>query len=425
MYIAYESTNEINGYIELKDDEVVAILNFIDENELIYNGECFSYSMGYEEACSILDSLEEEAEILVKTEKEFEYEAVLSKETFDYTTTILELVERFSRLVNEKISFATIYISIENLAVEPALQLKRKEATEQQRLVSEVTDKSYYHHSIDLPFSVEKDYFDKIRFQPGWGIAYLQAQEKHLNKYYIPLKGYEVSVETTVKTYFTGACEVTYSAYHIYRNQKDHRYSYKVKRAQRIVPFLINEGIVEYVNLKNEEEYFKRVQRANELLEASCQQAEKSVERLYKLNEAIVKPFLKNQIYYERMTKQVEKFLERDYAEILETYFLLGIITSDEYTFHQHLQDRLRKMILEIEVLKHLNDKDRLITKQALLLRYFLANTEIAPIAGVIRDNNCLQRSLMQIEQERCYSEEFRSDDSIKDYYKELTPKKI
>lgn len=140
MYIHYESANEVNGYIDLKDNEVVEILKFIDEKKLNFNVECFSYSMGYEEVCSISRSLEKEAGVLLAVEKEFEYEAVLSKGTFEHTTIVLELADYFSFLVNEKVSAVTLYFSKENIAVAATLKLKRKEAIEQQRFVSETIE---------------------------------------------------------------------------------------------------------------------------------------------------------------------------------------------------------------------------------------------------------------------------------------------
>lgn len=426
MYIDFKVPNEEVRQIELNEALIAVILKFINQDLLYLNGDYYNYFMNEVDLKALAKLLELESRNLKGREQAIDFDLVLADSFYAYADAIYELTDLLEDLVEMNVRYSSIYISKDYSGIDKVLTVERKAAVENLLKINGIVQSSYYQHQVDTPNSVEKDYFDGIKINWSWGIGFIEEGDEVMNDSYIPLKDYCVRIQTEVRQYFTGAFDVTYTAFHIYRNAKDHRYSYKVKRAQRTYRMLLNEDVIEEVTLSNEKEYFRRIEQAENLQSHFIKEAEQSILKLYKLYRDITKPFVKNQDYYNQISEKIERFIYEQYIPIVETYFLLGVITANELDFHKELRKSLIDLLEVIYDLRKIGDEVKLVTKQAKLLRYFAANTEIAPRAGIIKDGgNNIQRTLMQIEQERCYSEEFRSDDSIKEYYRELTPKKL
>lgn len=422
MIFIYKFVADAYVYNRLMDPLLVEVLlEFIDERNFELKGEFFECHMTEDEVKGLLNLLDQESYYYTQDAKLNNYDFGVAKSYTKRMNAVDELQLSIEELLiaGEALDYFRIAIEKEHSAFQSSVDIKRTEAVESLLLLEEYYALIPYPHNIDLADSIEKDYFDDLTTNWAWGIGYVSKEDSLLSGKYIPLKGFQVSVTTEIKKYFTNVYEVIYTAFHIYRNPRDHRYQYKQKRAQRNYRFIVNKNDAVEVNSANEQEYVQLVEEANTLQSLFNKQAEKSLRNLFELNKAIITPFNKNNRYYQKITELINAFVENDYLTIIQTYFLLGHINKAEYNYHFDLIEELKKRIEKIEYLQVTFGKEEVIlTKQAFLLKFFIASSDIAPKAGILEISGpIVQRTLMQIEKERGYAEEYRSDDSLKEFY--------
>lgn len=299
---------------------------------------------------------------------------------------------------------------------------------QQYKLALNTVDTHLQKESIILPKSIQPQFCKQLFRTHSNGklcIPIYSASSKDSNHNRIPLVGYSSEVVTEVKVYFTNAVEVIYTAYHVYRNAKDHRYQYKKIQSQHIEHFLINsDGSLQEVNLSNEAEYDNRKLQWDRIIEEIVEDGELNLTRLYDLNKQIEKPFLKNRDYYISMLKLIDNFARQgSYEAINNLYFLLGFIDEYEYTYHSEIGKVLLSAENYISSWDYEADDAVIIQKSIRLIAYFLKCLDIAPNAGILKVHKRLGqvfRTLMQIEIDRSYSVEFCSDDYLAERYKAL-----
>lgn len=422
MVFIYKFLGDSYVYNRFLNSELVEVLlEFIGEGEFELKGEFFECFMDKDEMKGLLNLLELESYYYYQDSKLSDYDFEVAKSYTKRLNAIEELQFEIAKLCKEgkEVEYFIIAIEKEHLALQSTINLKLSEAVEQLLQLSKYQTSNIYMHDIDLPYSVEKEFFEELNINWAWGIGYILKEDKLIQEKYIPLKGFQVSITTEVKQYFTNAYEVIYTAFHIYRNSKDHRYQYKQKCAQRSYRFIVDNKMDIEVNNSNEQEYNRRVEEANNLQSLFNKKAEKSLKHLFELNKTIKMTFNKNGQYYEKMTHLINDFVENDYLIVIRVYFLLGHINNDEYNYHFTLIQTLKESINAIQQLQGSGQVNpEILTKQASLLRAFMASSEIAPTAGILEiQNSIVQRTLMQIEDERGYSDYYRSNDSLEKFY--------
>lgn len=422
MVIIYKFSNNAYVYNRLLNSELVEVLlEFIDEGDFELKGEFFECFMDEDEVKALLSILEQESHYYYQDAKLSDYDFEVAKSYTKRMNAIDELQYEFEQICNKgkELEYFIVAIDKEHLALQSTIDTKLVEAVVQLQQLSNTQTSITYVHDIDLPAIVDANFFDDLKINWSWGIGIIQKADELLANKYIPLKGYQVAITTEIKQYFTNAFEVTYTAYHIYRNAKDHRYQYKQKRAQRSYRFIVDEKKAIEVNHSNEQQYNRRVEEANNLQSLFNKKAEQSLKKLFEINQIIQTTFNKNAHYYEKMMQLINDFLENDYLTIIHVYFLLGHMTSEEYDYHFYLIFKLKEQINEISLLQSLDEANsEILTRQAALLKAFVTSTEIAPTGGILEvQQSIVQRTLMQIEEERGYSELYRSDDSLEQFY--------
>lgn len=429
MVFLYKFLGDSYVYNRFLNSELVeALLEFIGEGDFELKGEFFECFMDKDEMKGLLNLLELESYYYYQDSKLSDYDFEVAKSYTKRLNAIEELQFEIAKLCNEgkEVEYFIIAIEKEHLALQSTINLKLSEAVEQLMQLSKNQTSHTYAHDIDLPAFVETNFFDDLNINWAWGVGYIQKQDDLIEDKYLPLKGFQVSVTTEVKQYFTNVFEVNYVAYHIYRNAKDHRYQYKQKRAQRSYRFIVDQKKAIEVNHSNEQQFNYRVEEANNLQSLFNKKAEQSLKKLFELNQTIQTTFNKNAQYYEKTMQLIDDFVESDYLVIIRVYFLLGHINVEEYGYHFYLILKLKEQIDEISLLQFIDEaKSEILTRQAGLLKAFITSTEIAPTAGILEvQQSTVQRTLMQIEEERGYSELYRSDDSLKEFYNQQLHKK-
>ncbi|MFB2516005.1 hypothetical protein [Lysinibacillus sp. OTC-L20] len=422
MIVVYKyKADEMVYRKHLNEDLIWNIVEFINQRELILKGDFYECWLRKKELGHLIELLQEEIHYFVLREKSYDY-FELARNSEERMNNVELLLTIFEEIQNEEIEYVVLYIDQDHLAVEDVIDEKLSNAVESYLEIVKYTEYGMYSHQIDLDESIAPDFFNSLDVNWSVGIGQIWSKDETFTEKMIPLKGYQVIITTDVKQYFTKIYEVTYTAYHIYRNARDHRYSYKEKRAQRIYRFLVDAGGSDIeVNRRNEQVFFNRLNEAQQLQEHFNKKAEEGLEELYKLNKAITSPFLTNKDYYQNVYQIISDYVHRKYyARIIQTFLLLGYITIEEYSYHLNVIESIKREINDIDYLIDRGlDEVEILTRQAALIRYFVASTEIAPKAGILEiEKGTVQRTLMQIEQERGYSDEFRSDDSLKEYYK-------
>ena len=421
MIVVYKyKADEIVYRKQLNEDLIWTIVEFINQKELILKGDFYECWLRKKELGHLIGLLQEEIHYFVLREKTYDY-FELARNSEERINNVELLLTIFEEIQNEEIEYVVLYIDQDHLAVEDVIDEKLSNAVESYLEIVKYTEYGMYSHQIDLEESIAPDFFNSLDVNWSVGIGQIWSKDETFTEKMIPLKGYQVIITTDVKQYFTNIYEVTYTAYHIHRNARDHRYSYKEKRAQRIYRFLVDaSGSDIEVNRRNEQEFLNRLNEAKELQAHFNNKAEEGLEELYKLNRAITSPFLTNKDYYQNVYQIISDYVYgKHYARIIQTFLLLGHITVEEYSYHLNVIESIKSEINDINYLIDQGlDEVEILTRQAALIRYFVASTEIAPNAGILEiQKSVVQRTLMQIEQERGYSDEFRSDDSLKEYY--------
>lgn len=420
MIVVYKyKADEILYRKQLNEDLIWTIVEFINQKELILKGDFYEFWLRKKELEHLIGLLQEEIHYFVLREKTYDY-FELARNSEERINNVELLLTIFEEIQNEEIEYVVLYIDQDHLAVEDVIDEKLSNAVESYLGIVKYTEYGMYSHQIDLEESIAPDFFNSLDVNWSVGIGQIWSKDETFTEKMIPLKGYQVIITTGVKQYFTNIYEVTYTAYHIHRNARDHRYSYKEKRAQRIYRFLVDEGSDIEVNRRNEQEFLNRLNEAKQLQAHFNNKAEEGLEELYKLNRAITSPFLTNKDYYQNVYQIISDYVYgKHYARIIQTFLLLGHITVEEYSYHLNVIESIKSEINDINYLiDRALDEVEILTRQAALIRYFVASTEIAPKAGILEiEKGTVQRTLMQIEQERGYSDEFRSDDSLKEYY--------
>ena len=421
MIVVYKyKADEIVYRKQLNEDLIWTIVEFINQKELILKGDFYECWLRKKELEHLIGLLQDVIHYFVLREKSHDYFklAINSEERINNVELLLTI---FEKIQSEEIEYVVLYIDQDHLAVEDVIDKKLSNAVESYLEIVKYTKYDMYSHHIDLEESIAPDFFNSLDVNWSVGIGQIWSKDETFTGKMIPLKGYQVIITTDVKQYFTKIYEVTYTAYHIYRNPRDHRYSYKEKRAQRSYRFLVNKGCNDIeVNRQNEQEFLNRLNKAKQLQKIFNKKAEESLTELYELNKAITSPFLTNNDYYKRIYQRISDFVYgKHYLRIIQTFVLLGHITIEEYECHLNIDESLKKEIDNMDYLIDQGvDEVEILTKQAAFIRYFISATEVAPKAGILEiTRGTVQRTLMQIEQERGYSDEFRSDDSLKEYY--------
>ncbi|MER1999415.1 MAG: hypothetical protein ABS882_06540 [Lysinibacillus sp.] len=425
--IVYKNRLDKSIYQKQLDTDVLgALIEFINQRNLNLEDNLYVYSINKDELEQLIEALNDVLYEDYLEEKLMDY-TVMSNQYIKRILHIQQLVQELEKILTDDLQYAKFCFNRNYLAIDAVVDEKLGEAVERYLEAVKYTQYGMYTQHIDLDESIEGDFFNSLEVDFSIGIGQIWSKDSIQTEKTIRLKGFQVSVTTDVKCYFTNICEVTYTAFHIRRNAKDHRYAYKEKRAQKTYRFLLDSYILVAVNQSNEKEFNKRKEEAKLLQKHFNTLGEKALAELYTLNNNITKPFLKNNAYYEQIFYQIKAFLEnRCYMRIIQNYLLLDHMTDTEYFYHVVLISKLKAEIKEvIHLMQHNPDEVELITRQAALIRYFIASTDIAPKAGVIKvEKGTVHRTLMQIEQERGYSDEFRSDDSLNEYYKEMSRQK-